>query len=79
MIHSFEFADKSAKTAGQIHKADGKRSAKVFATSCHKNIKDLALGDLHTSLIDTMESGSCNYELVLPDTIDSNKDMLIPT
>jgi hypothetical protein len=37
---------------------------KTHATSYHKNIKVLALGDPHTALLDNVELGYSNYESV---------------
>jgi hypothetical protein len=52
---------------------DGKTPAGASATSYHKNIKVTALGDPHTALLDTVESGSSSYESVSTNTVDSNK------
>jgi hypothetical protein len=52
---------------------DGKTPAGASATSYHKNIKVPELGDPHTALLDTVESGSSSYESVSTDTVDSSK------
>jgi hypothetical protein len=52
---------------------DGKTPARASARSYHKNIKVLAVGDPHTALLDTVESGSSSYESVSTVKVDSNK------
>jgi hypothetical protein len=72
-LQPYEIADKISKHPDKYTQPDGKTPDGASATSFHKNIKVLALGDPHTAFLDTVESESCNYESVSNDTVDSNK------
>jgi hypothetical protein len=78
-LHLFESADKISKPPGKCTQPDDKTHAGVSATSYHKNIKVLALGEPLSAILDTIKSESCIYESVSTDMVDSNKDLLIPT
>jgi hypothetical protein len=68
----FENDDKISQNPDKGMQPDGKTPAGASAMSYHKNIKVLALGDPHTALLDTVETGSSSYESVSTDTVDSN-------
>jgi hypothetical protein len=53
-----ENADKISQNPDKGMQPDGKTPAGASATSYQKNIKVLPLGDPHTALLDTVESGS---------------------
>jgi hypothetical protein len=72
-LHPFKNADKICQNPDKGMQPDGRTPAGASATSYHKNIKALVPGYPHTALLDTVESGSCNYESVSTDTVDSNK------
>jgi hypothetical protein len=72
-LHLFENAVKINKHPGKCTEPDGKSPTGASATSYHRSIKVLALRELHTALIDTVESESCIYEeSVSTDTVDAN-------
>jgi hypothetical protein len=77
-LHQCENADKISHNPDKGMQPDGKTPSGASATSYHKNIKVLTLGDPHTSLLDTVESGSSKYESVSTDTVDSNKGYVDP-
>jgi hypothetical protein len=72
-IHSFETADKISQNPDKGMQPDGKTPVGAFATLYHKNIKVLVLGDPHTSLLDTIKSGSSSFESVSTYKVDSYK------
>jgi hypothetical protein len=77
-LHPFEISDKIRQNPAEGMQPDGKIPAGASVTSYQKNIKVLALGDPHTALLDTVESGSSSYESVSTDTVDSNKGSVDP-
>jgi hypothetical protein len=77
-LHPCETADKISPIPDKGMQPDGKTPAGTSATSNHKNIKVLALGDPHTALLDTVESGSSSYESVSTNTVESNKGSVDP-
>jgi hypothetical protein len=72
-LHLLENAEKISQNPDKGMQPDGKTPVGASATSYHKNIKVLALGNRHTALLDTVESASSSYESVSTDTVDSNK------
>jgi hypothetical protein len=78
-LHQFENADEISQIPDKGMQPDGKTPAGASATSYQKNNKVLALGDPHTALLDTVESGSSSYESVSTDTVTPTKDLLFPT
>jgi hypothetical protein len=76
-LQPFEMMIKSANIRTNAHSQVAQHLL-VHATSYHKNIKVLALGDPHTALLDTVESESCNYESESTDTVDSSKGSVDP-